>query len=176
MRSSARSDSLSVMPSNSHPRTLIYKRTHPGDPDALGRFGIEDCMGRVRAWNFDAVIGVGGIGTQASSNCIDARVNWIGIGPHKYARLDMRGPIITFDRFVLFESAGPKFADFAPRLAKRLFDRNVRVLMHDVNQHERAEVAKILALAAKAPSSAKPAPRWSRSIKHCGCVQCISSK
>ena len=41
-------------------RTLIYKRTHPGDPDEKGRFGICDCMGRVRAWDFEAVIGVGG--------------------------------------------------------------------------------------------------------------------
>jgi hypothetical protein len=30
-------------------RTLIYKRTHTGDPDANGCFGIYDCMGRVRA-------------------------------------------------------------------------------------------------------------------------------
>ena len=42
---------------NSFMRTLIYKRTHPGDPDAKGRFGIYDCMGRVRAWDFEAVIG-----------------------------------------------------------------------------------------------------------------------
>jgi hypothetical protein len=37
-------------------RTLIYKRTHTGDPDASGCFGIFDCMGRVRALDFDAVI------------------------------------------------------------------------------------------------------------------------
>ena len=34
-------------------RTLIYKRTHPGDPDVDGLFGIHDCMGQVRAWSFD---------------------------------------------------------------------------------------------------------------------------
>jgi hypothetical protein len=27
-------------------RTLIYKRTHPGNPDRKGRFGIEDWMCR----------------------------------------------------------------------------------------------------------------------------------
>jgi hypothetical protein len=42
-------------------RTLIYKRTHPGDPDTTGRFGVCDCMGRVRTWDFEAVIGVGGL-------------------------------------------------------------------------------------------------------------------
>jgi len=176
LRLSARVISLRVMPSKPHLRTLIYKRTHPGDPDAFGRFGIEDCMGQVRAWNFEAVIGVGGIGTQASSNRIDARVNWIGIGPHKHASPGMRGPIITFDRFVLFESAGPTFAGVAPRLARRLFDRNVRVLIHDVDEHERAEVAEILALAAKAPPSTKAAPRLSRSINNCRTPRCISSK
>jgi len=46
-------------------RTLIYKRTHTGDPDANGCFGIYDCMGRVRALDFDAVIGIGGIGSEA---------------------------------------------------------------------------------------------------------------
>lgn len=45
-------------------RTLIYKRTHPGDPDETGRFGIHDCMGKVRSWQFDAVVGEGGIGPE----------------------------------------------------------------------------------------------------------------
>ena len=47
-------------------RTLIYKRTHLGDPDLFGTFGINDCMGEVRARQFDAVIGVGGIGDWLS--------------------------------------------------------------------------------------------------------------
>ncbi len=28
-------------------RILTYKRTHIGDPDSIGQFGINDCMGRV---------------------------------------------------------------------------------------------------------------------------------
>jgi len=36
-------------------RTLIYKRTHPGDPDREGRFGIHGCMGRVRTWRFGGI-------------------------------------------------------------------------------------------------------------------------
>src|SRR4051812_45820013 len=46
-------------------RTLVYKRTHSGDPDPkMGVFGNHDCMGEVRAWPFDAVIGIGGVGQQ----------------------------------------------------------------------------------------------------------------
>ena len=46
-------------------RTLIYKRTHTGDPDPkAGVFGNNDCMGTVRKRDFDAVIGIGGIGPE----------------------------------------------------------------------------------------------------------------
>lgn len=64
-------------------RTLVYKRTHNGDPDAEGRFGIHDCMGQVRAYGYEAVIGVGGVGDEPEECGIARRVNWIGIGPHK---------------------------------------------------------------------------------------------
>lgn len=84
-------------------RTLIYKRTHPGDPDAEGRFGIHGCMGRVRNRDFEAVIGVGGIGAEPRSHEINGKVTWIGIGPHRRAGDDARAPVITFDRFLLFE-------------------------------------------------------------------------
>jgi hypothetical protein len=41
-------------------KVLIYKRTHTGDPTPEGVFGLSDCMGRVRAREYEAVIGVGG--------------------------------------------------------------------------------------------------------------------
>jgi len=51
-------------------RILVYKRTHNGDPDQIGRFGAYDCMGSVRRREFDAVIDVGGIGPEARQrNC-----------------------------------------------------------------------------------------------------------
>jgi hypothetical protein len=53
--------------------TLVYKRTHPGDPDVGGRFGINDCMGQVRSWDFDAVVGVGALGAEASSHGLDEK-------------------------------------------------------------------------------------------------------
>ena len=47
-------------------RILVYKRTHVGDPDVAGRFGINHCMGSVRGYHYDAVIGVGGMGREAA--------------------------------------------------------------------------------------------------------------
>ncbi len=70
-------------------RTLIYKRTHSGDPDHAGWFGVNDCMGRVRAWSFEAVIGVGGTGREARREGIARNLTWVGIGrpPSRRARL-----------------------------------------------------------------------------------------
>jgi hypothetical protein len=77
-------------------RTLIYKRTHTGDPDPVsGVFGNNNCMGQVRGWLFDTVIGVGGIGTYAQSEHIAGLLTWVGIGPHKTG--DLRRPRVTFD-------------------------------------------------------------------------------
>jgi hypothetical protein len=66
---------------------LIYKRTHRGDPDADGVFGIHDCMGSVRDFAYDAVVGVGGIGDDARAHGIAGKINWIGVGPGRFPRL-----------------------------------------------------------------------------------------
>jgi hypothetical protein len=65
-------------------RTLVYLRNHSGDPDEEGVFGVNDCMGQVRFWGFEAVIGVGGMGAEAQSWGISGKVTWIGIGPQKH--------------------------------------------------------------------------------------------
>jgi hypothetical protein len=159
-------------------RTLVYKRTHPGDPNSRGHFGNEDCMGRVRSWDFDSVIGVGGLGAESSSHDLDYKVNWIGIGPRKRPRHQGRGPVVAFDHFVLFENEGPDFATLAPRLTRRLFEDNVRVLLHDVDSHEQKEIKRILRLAADAPASAPLTPQviagYSRRKHHsnCSCGRC----
>jgi hypothetical protein len=146
-------------------RTLIYKRTHTGDPDRNGWFGIHDCMGRVRTWEFDAVIGVGGFGAEPISHGIDGRVTWIGIGPHKIPAIGGRGPLVTFDRFVLFDARGPSFIRKAPRLSRRLYANNVRVLLHDLDHREQREVASILKLAKHAKRS-RSQPASVRGGKH----------
>lgn len=141
--------------------TLIYKRTHTGDPDPEGRFGIHGCMGRVRTWGFEAVIGVGGIGAEPRSYGLDQKVNWIGIGPRKRAGADERGPVVTFEHFLLFGREGrdgPSFRDLAPRLADRIYSTNVRVLMDRLDEGERSEVERVLDLAKGAPPSAADGP------------------
>jgi hypothetical protein len=62
-------------------KTLVYKRTHNGNPDESGIFGIYDCMGRVLGWPFDAVIGVGGKSPWSGHEGIARRINWVDIDP-----------------------------------------------------------------------------------------------
>ena len=134
-------------------RTLIYKRTHTGDPDARGCFGINGCMGRVRDWPFDAVIGVGGIGDEPTANGIANRVTWIGIGARKSFGRDPRGPHVTFDHFLLLDRRSPVFTEMAPELARRVYSRNIRATMRLSSAAEAREVAAILELAKKSPPS-----------------------
>jgi hypothetical protein len=135
-------------------RTLVYKRTHPHDPDEQGCFGIEDCMGSVRAREFEAVIGVGGNGPEAQSHQINGKVNWIGIGAHKHKTpRGYRGPLVTFDHFILFEDAGPDFLQLAPRLAKRIYSTQGRCSFMHFDKIEQAELDRILTLAEAEPPS-----------------------
>lgn len=156
------------MPQRSVPRTLIYKRTHVGDPDAFGRFGIHGCMGRVRAWPFEAVIGIGGLGDEPTSHGIDRRVTWVGIGPRHSVAHDTRGPLVTFDHFVLLDQKGPLLHELAPRLAKRMYGGRVRALLN-CSSGEADEVARILQLAANAPPSRSRHVRNTQSLAACGC-------
>lgn len=133
-------------------RTLVYKRTHNGDPDEKGRFGIHDCMRQVRGYGYDAVIGVGGVGDEPEAWGIAGKVNWIGIGPHK-SEVGKRGPLVTFDHFLQFGADAPEFLELAPRLASRMYENNVRLVMDDVDAVERKEIAAILELAKSAPPS-----------------------
>ena len=109
--------------------TLVYKRTHNGDPDSLGRFGIRDCMGGVRSWAFDSVIGVGGQGAKAESNDIARKLNWIGVGAHKTYLLGMDDPVVTFDQFRDFGTDGPLLQSIAPNLARRIYEKRARAVM-----------------------------------------------
>ncbi len=143
-------------------RVLIYKRTHNGDPGPAGCFGIHDCMGQFRGRDYGAVIGVGGIGSEPKAHGIDGKVNWIGIGPDKTDVPRKRGPEVTFDHFLYFGSDGSDFCTLASNLAKRIYSKNIRVLMIDLSEGEHPEVKKILDLADGSPPSscrvAKPDP------------------
>ncbi len=84
-------------------------------------------MGQCRrdGYDYEAVIGVGGISPWREASGIALKVNWVGVGPHRGRTPPRyRGPLVTFDRFRLFEETGPLFAEeFGRPLAQRLFRR-----------------------------------------------------
>src|SRR5437667_11114012 len=110
-------------------RTLIYKRTHSGDPDPTsGTFGVRDCMGKVRDRSFEAVIGCGGTGDEARSWRIAGKLTWVGIGPHREdAPPRFRGrKLLTFDHFLSYGDIGRPLPELAPRLAAQPYRLNHR--------------------------------------------------
>lgn len=128
--------------------TFVYKRTHTGDPNTSGVFGIRDCMKQCRGWSFDAVIGVGGTSPDRGDEDIARKINWIGIGPSKAPRHGFIGPLVTFERFVLWEETGPDLKELAPKLFKHMFKDNKHFVMSQnlTSEIMREEVRKILAL------------------------------
>jgi hypothetical protein len=149
-------------------RVLVYKRTHNDDPDSDGCFGAYDCMGAVRRREFDAVIGVGGIGPEAQSNDIDGKINWIGVGPHKRDVKRKRGPEVLFDHFLFFGVDGQDFCKVAPLLAARMYGSNVRSILTGMNATEQKEAERIVKLAEDAP----PSPGLQRSRVRGSTVSC----
>jgi hypothetical protein len=115
-------------------------------------------MGKVRGWKFGAVIGIGGIGAEPKRYGIAGKLTWIGIGPRKSYDLDNpNSPRVRFDNFWYRGQGGPLLEESYPSLARRMFDRNVRVHMHcapETPELDR-EVEKILRLAMAAPPSAE---------------------
>jgi hypothetical protein len=110
-------------------RTLIYKRTHSGDPDPeTGVFGNHDCMGQVRGHRFDAVIGIGGIGKEPRKHRIACRLTWIGIGAQKFG--NVRSPQVSFRHFLYLGPDGPLLKQDYPALARRMYAGKVRILVH----------------------------------------------
>lgn len=125
-------------------RILTYKRTHVGDPDQSGRFGISDCMGKVRGYSYDAVIGVGGTGYEPRSHCIDRKINWVGIGPRRASRLSgYRSDVIEFEYFVLLERDGPLLHSMAPNLARKMYNGR-RYILDAYSEIEKAEAIAIV--------------------------------
>jgi len=120
-------------------------------------------MGRVRDYRFDAVIGVGGIGSEPTAQGIARKVNWIGIGAHKRHSAGEFGTQVMFDHFALFDEKGKKLRNIAPILARRMCVTNgARVLISDnLNEAEQGEVNRLLKLAKNAPPSAARAHRHS---------------
>jgi hypothetical protein len=149
-------------------RTLIYKRTHSGDPDPrTGIFGNNDCMKSVRGWPFTAVKGIGGIGREPQNKGIAGKLTWVGVGAHKTCDDSDHAdrPLVTFDHFLYYGEEGPLLREMAPQLARRMYGKNVRVLMNSLSPKERREVEGILELARNAPRSSHPTERGFREIR-----------
>jgi hypothetical protein len=109
-------------------RTLIYKRTHCGDPGpTTGVFGCEDCMKGVRGWKFDSVIGIGGKDPFPECKAIAGRLTWIRIGRNVIIDDPSRpfvtpsSPLVWFDHFMYFGGLGKLLKEIAPSLAERMY-------------------------------------------------------
>ena len=119
--------------------------------------------------DFDAVIGIGGIGSEAQGAGIAGKITWIGVGAHRKIS-DGRGPQITFDQFLLFDGKGKELSDVAPALAKRFYlDHGPRyVFDENLSDVERVETTRILRMAQNAPSSTKASGGMiSKKRRHC---------
>ena len=132
--------------------TLIYKRTHRGDPNESGVFGIYDCMGQIRGWNFDSVIGVGKSPWRGHEG-LAYRINWIGINPTKQIKARLRGPLVTFQYFALCDEDGPELKTVAPGLFKYMFEGKGKSRHHAMSRslpgNIQAEITKLLTLVEK---------------------------
>ena len=108
--------------------TLIFKRTHKGDPDESGIFGCHNCMGKIRGWKFDSVIGIGGKKPWKEHKDIALKINWIGLEPEEVGYYKS-GPLVAFKHFCLFEEKGQDLKTVAPQIFKYMFqDKNRRFI------------------------------------------------
>lgn len=151
-------------------RILTYKRTHTGDPDRSGRFGINDCMGTIRNLHFDAVIGVGGIGAEPMSLGIAGKLTWIGVSPQRSSdNRGRRGDIVTFNRFLLMDAEGPELRSVAPNLARRMYRGRSRFVLDSYSDVEHVEALALLEWACEM-TVALPMPRKIRGrCRHNAC-------
>jgi hypothetical protein len=135
-------------------RIFVYVMTHLGDPDQHGCWGCHNCMGEKRSWDYEAVIGVGGVGAKADG--FSGKLKWIGRGPHKRT-VGKRGPKVTFDHFLDFGTEGPEIRKMAPKLAEKL--KKAPRGFINLSTDEQAEAEKLLELAMKSPPSSALAKR-----------------
>jgi hypothetical protein len=132
--------------------TLVYKMTHRGDPDSdLGFWGVEDCMGQVRRYGFDAVIGIGGRSWWTNQTNRTGEIVWIGLGPETVDQ-GKRGPVLRFAHFRYFREGELMLRAIAPNLEKSMHKRRFR--LYGFSQIQEQEIAQIRKLANKAGPSA----------------------
>src|SRR6266571_1042990 len=101
-------------------------------------------MGSVRDYEYDAVIGLGGTGSEPKSFGIDRKINWVGIKPTKRRSRNTPGVEVTFAYFRRWEHQGRLLQALAPVLAKRMYDKGARLLLSGYSDDEQAEAERIL--------------------------------
>lgn len=150
------------------PNTLIYKMTHLGDPspDGIwGHSGKKGCMGQVRSWSYDAVIGVGGKTAKDkddNSHVISFKIIWIGINPEKNIGSQPPRILVTFKHWRYFKGQHPDIKKECPKLYKYMFEgkirsqlsRNLKGKINIINKINN-EITKIIKLAKKYRKSKK---------------------
>ena len=135
-------------------KILIYKRTHTGDPDHNGVFGNEDCMGKVRNWDFDAVIGIGGKVPWNGHAGTKQKINWAGLEPKRLPAEHLRGDKIVFGHFALFEENGADIEVQYPKLFEYMYESRKRFDMSsDLPDDVFNEVTQILDSIKDTPAS-----------------------
>ena len=135
-------------------KVLIYKRTHKGDPDNNGVFGNQDCMGKIRNWDYDAVIGIGGNAPWKEDADIKHKINWIGLDPKKINSPNKRGDVVVFSHFELYEETGVNIHETFPNLFEYMYGTRKRFDMSsDIPEEVFEEVKQILDSIKNSPSS-----------------------
>lgn len=131
------------------PRVLIYKRNHTGDPDSNGTFGCDDCMGKIRGYRYDAVIGIGVSRPWPEFEGIADRITWVGVGPRRVGTHKARAaPVIRFDRWHVSDAKGKDLRSFAPRLAEYFYSKHRRYFFSDgLSDEIQQDIERILKLA-----------------------------
>lgn len=83
-------------------------------------------MGRIRNYNYDAVIGIGGKSTLKNDSEIKYKINWIGLGPKridptKIGDYGKRGNLVVFNHFELYDEKGKNIKEHYPCLFNYMY-------------------------------------------------------
>ena len=133
---------------------FIYKRTRKHDPDENGKFGVHDCMGRLRNVNYDAVIGIGAVTAKKDDIGIKGKINWAGLGPKMIPNPGKRSDAVIFAHFKLYDEKGADIKTKYPNLYNYMYKSRCRfVKRSDFPPKVQQELDQIISLIKKCPPS-----------------------
>lgn len=124
-------------------RVFIYKMRVEDDPDPNCHWGVDNCMGKMRDWDYDAVIAVAGFNWEGNKSAVK-RIVWVGICPEK--KPSENGTLVDFEVCRYFGENGPLIEEW-PSVSKRLFPtegKGARFFIADQKSKEWPEVMELL--------------------------------